>query len=158
MDQTIYGSTLTAEIMNLKWKISNKVAQTRTSAPPHDGFIEPLDGRVNTYLESLVRSGCHRIEELQNRAKEFVVKNSAMFRYYFCSSRWKLKNNIAIIKLEIDSQKLIMNIFSIWMKVRSSWTIYIFLSDKYTLVEERTQKRQRRKPLKRKRFEINYQN
>ena len=71
------------------------------------GFIEPLDERVNNYLKGLVRSGCRRIKELQNRAKEFVVntifsgeKNSAMFRNRFCPSRRKLENIITIVKLE----------------------------------------------------------
>ena len=77
------------------------------------GIIEPLDERVNTYLKSLVRSGCHRIKELQNRAKEFVVntifsgeKNSAMFRNRFCSSRTRLKNIITIVKLETRFSKI----------------------------------------------------
>ena len=69
------------------------------------GFIEPLDERVNTYLKSLVKSGCRR-KELLNRAEEFVVntifsgeKNSAMFRNHFCSRRRRLKNIITIVKL-----------------------------------------------------------
>ena len=71
-------------------KISNKASQTRTSVPPHRvaaGFIESLDKQVNTYLKSLVRSGCRRIKEIQNTAKERAVnticsgeKNSAMFQ------------------------------------------------------------------------------
>ena len=51
------------------------------------GFIESLDKQVNTYLKSLVRSGCRRIKEIQNTAKERAVnticsgeKNSAMFQ------------------------------------------------------------------------------
>ena len=36
-------------------------------------FIEPIDKGVNTHLKSLVRFGCRRLKELQNRAKEFVV-------------------------------------------------------------------------------------
>ena len=61
------------------------------------GFIEPLDERVNTYLKSLVRSGCRRVKELI--AKEFVFntifsgeKNSAIFRNRFCPSRGNFKN------------------------------------------------------------------
>ena len=60
-----------------------------------------------------MRSGCRRIKELQNRAKEFVVnkifsgeKNSAMFRNRFCSSRRKSKNIITIVKLETRFSKI----------------------------------------------------
>ena len=77
------------------------------------GFIEPLDERANTYLKSLVRPGCRRTKELQNRAKEFVVntifsgeKNPAVFRNRFCPSRRKLKNIFTIIKLETPFSKI----------------------------------------------------
>ena len=76
------------------------------------GFIEPLDEQVNNYLKGLVRSGCCRIKELQNRAKEFVVntifsgeKHPAMFRNHFCPNRSKLKN-IKIFKLDTRFSKI----------------------------------------------------
>ena len=77
------------------------------------GFIEPLNERVNTYLKSLVRSGCRCIRELQNRAKEFAVdttfsgeKNSAMFRNRFGPSRRELKNIITTVKRETRFAKI----------------------------------------------------
>ena len=76
-------------------------------------FIEPLDERINAYLKSLVRSGCRRIKELQNRAKEFVInttfsgeKNLAMFQNHFCPSKRKLKNIITAVKLETRLSKI----------------------------------------------------
>ena len=32
------------------------------------GVTEPLDSRVNDFIEKLIRSGCRRVKELESRA------------------------------------------------------------------------------------------
>ena len=87
-------------------------------------FIEPLDERVNAYLKSLVRSGCCRIKELQNRAKEFVVntifsgeKNSSIFQNRFCPSKRRLKNIITVVRLSKIDQENIQHLNKNWKQL-----------------------------------------
>ncbi|XP_066917540.1 uncharacterized protein [Clytia hemisphaerica] len=90
------------------------------------GIIEPLDPLVSEHLKSLIRSGNRKPRDLQDRAKEYALKEFSNeeefnpFRRRFFPSEKMVKNMITRVKKELRhskiDQKNIEMLKEIWQK------------------------------------------